>query len=684
MSIDPSMLDGFFNGNIEEHEVVTIPKVELSEIAGVKLVGIVAQSLFDKGHSYMMAVVTASALYKVIEVLQLGGDITLPYDEAFNTAVIKVDVEGTWDVIANNHSVQGSLKALTSGNWLNDDLSPSDKLCTVLDEVTKKKAPTTVGNFVRKVDYGIGYAHTSEFERNSIAILESTVLMKDTRMSNIVRQAIDGDEEVKDNLKPYVADALEMTPEGQHYQVEHKLDEGHRMHPVPHHGVGINTTPDARGCTLYANCPLAYNKLAAMQAVGRELVDHLGPKEVVNDLNKWIEASRQDPVALLTHMVKKGIKKVPVIMQLILLASDLMEHVDGEMLPYNGIAFGRDITTSGMQVIALQVGCEVLLKHVGFHAQTIIDGKKQIPMDVYQLLGKEVAVISYGFSRIDGKAFINGKLYGQGYKSLSKPMFRKDNPELVRKMEEGAKKFGSSFEIVAEQCMKAAVKVLGKKVKEHMAAVKWSTFEYVSSDTSEDDVAVPIITKTPKWVLPCGAKVGKTYYFYELASGELVSSKDQGDNLRITMGSTPIPLENFKLRTNKEDLVMCGLTLLVRNIHSIDSHFCRLVIHNLKEAGATTISTQHDNFMTSFHEFHMLEPAIRMAYMQLFGSSNKANSFTKLQTQGTDLLQHLSDAINEAGGELNISMFYQNGHTKMPKRFKETVALPFSKTNICS
>ena len=71
-------------------------------------------------------------------------------------------------------------------------------------------------------------------------------------------------------------------------------------------------------------------------------------------------------------------------------------------------------------------------------------------------------------------------------------------------------------------------------------------------------------------------------------------------------------------------------------IQATDALIARLIIVHLKRLGAQHIIAVHDCFRVNVTEMHLLEQAIKNAYMDLFGS--RTNIKTEDMPLGTDIL----------------------------------------------
>ena len=81
-------------------------------------------------------------------------------------------------------------------------------------------------------------------------------------------------------------------------------------------------------------------------------------------------------------------------------------------------------------------------------------------------------------------------------------------------------------------------------------------------------------------------------------------------------------------------------------IQAVDALIARLIIVHLSRMNAQHIVAVHDCFRVNVNELHLLEAAIKQAYLDVFGS--KFNNPTKDLPMGTDILAMFFDGLKEA------------------------------------
>ena len=82
----------------------------------------------------------------------------------------------------------------------------------------------------------------------------------------------------------------------------------------------------------------------------------------------------------------------------------------------------------------------------------------------------------------------------------------------------------------------------------------------------------------------------------------------------------------------------------VNMIQATDALIARLIIVHLKRLGAQHIISVHDCFRVNVTEMHLLEQAIKNAYMDLFGT--RTNTKTEDLPMGTDILAMYFEGAN--------------------------------------
>jgi hypothetical protein len=94
---------------------------------------------------------------------------------------------------------------------------------------------------------------------------------------------------------------------------------------------------------------------------------------------------------------------------------------------------------------------------------------------------------------------------------------------------------------------------------------------------------------------------------------------------------------------NTEDFVR---TSFVNFIHSVDALLSRLICANLSRLGSRHIVNIHDCQRVNIHDIDLLEKAIKLAYLEMFGSKTLEDSYTPDLVLGGDMLDLLFSGIN--------------------------------------
>jgi hypothetical protein len=82
----------------------------------------------------------------------------------------------------------------------------------------------------------------------------------------------------------------------------------------------------------------------------------------------------------------------------------------------------------------------------------------------------------------------------------------------------------------------------------------------------------------------------------------------------------------------------------VNLIHSVDALLARLIIHKLGELGASHVIGIHDCFRVSINDMHLLEEAVKWAYLALFSSDQDGKS--DLLPKGMDIMNLYFQGMN--------------------------------------
>ena len=348
-------------------------------------------------------------------------------------------------------------------------------------------------------------------------------------------------------------------------------------------------------------------------------------KGVVLSLEKWIAMSVAQPVEFIVSQVKldKGQRAITKPWSFLKAAKALTELAAGNM-PYIGMAVGLDAKCSGPQYGALMVHDEQVSAACGFTLESQLE-------DAYQ---RCIAILDEsefnGMSRGGIKKTFMGVFYGQGFAAfMNTEQLKKDEQyELVEML-----LAGNTF--VSEERAKQFHKLVTSSFGKQMVWVRNQVSKFNNN-----------VEGRMGHFMPDGAKVQMNYKIKHNILNEVVGMDTVCPDVLVTINGQEFKFINMALKTKEVDSNSFVRTAFVNMIQAVDALIARLIVVHLSRLGAKHIVGVHDCFRVNVTEMHLLEQAIKNAYMDVFGGDE--NTLTTDLPMGKDILGMFFDGLEAA------------------------------------
>ncbi len=256
------------------------------------------------------------------------------------------------------------------------------------------------------------------------------------------------------------------------------------------------------------------------------------------------------------------------------------------------MAVGLDAKCSGPQLGALMVGDGVIAQACGFSMQQV--------QDAYMRAIEECIKVGFhGLEREDIKKPFMGIFYGQGFAAFLDP--ESMTPACWNAV------YGEGEILGDEDKAKVFHKAVSKSFGSKMMAVRQSIKSY--SDR---------IDKKIKHYMPDGFEVAMNYKQQVNVLGEAIDFDTARYDVFVTNNEYSFKFINYTLNTKETHCGDFARNGFVNMIQATDALLARLIIVHLSRLGAQHIICVHDCFRVNMTEMHLLEKAIKLAYMDLF------------------------------------------------------------------
>lgn len=521
-------------------------------------------------------------------------------------------VELTPEVVA---AVLGKLK------MLNKDGTMGDVLVEMTEQRKEAYAPTEVGKEFKRKFPLMGLEKGQLKQASGLAVeaihaQESSEFTVDQFMLDLINRVqpeldkLGGDFEDKE---PYVLAGCNRMNSELAYTSEFKFDNRLRSYQAACHGPNGQASDRSRALMNLHGVTTDYNVEQVTKVIMAEVEDMVSVKG--ETLDKFLASAIENPARLAYQQLKspKSSRAIQKVWSFIKAANILGELAQGNK-PYIGMAVGLDAKCSGPQYGALMVHDENVSAACGF---TLEQGLE----DAYQ---RCIAILDQsafnGMSRNGIKKTFMGVFYGQGWAAFTdiKQLRKDDQDELVEML-----LAGNSY--VSDDRAKEFHKLVTSSFGKQMVWVRNQVAKFNNN-----------IEGRMGHHMPDGAKVQMNYKVKNNIHGEVVDMDTICPDVLVSINGKEFKFINMALKTKEIDSNNFVRTAFVNMIQAVDALIARLIVVHLKRLGAQHIVAVHDCFRVNVTEMHLLEQAIKNAYMDVFGGDE--NTLTTDLPMGKDIL----------------------------------------------
>lgn len=610
------------------------------------LTSIIAASLYHKLHCTQQAIMVATAIVDACEDKEYFVDTFMDTLEQSQMQVRTVQEDGKFAYKTLVVELDGEALApvLEELGYMTEDGMVGEKLQELLDMRKESYAPTT-GPVERKfANYGLEKGQASALLAEAVEALESTKFTVDADMLHIANlvQAQTGGAEKDDEA--YVLAGCNAMDNSLAYSSEFKADRRSRLYQAACHGPNGQASDRSRALMDLAGVTTDYDVPTVKKAIMAEIEDMTKDVRAAAKLRTEL-GDVAFIISQLDLMKKDRLVAKP---WSFVKAARIMKELKLGNKPYIGMAVGLDAKCSGPQLGALMAGDLDLAGACGMTLEQV--------EDAYERAINELTKVGLsGFTRGGVKKAYMGVFYGQGWAAFTdtKQLLKDEQFEILDIL---YPKTVSGDYIVNDDMAKRFHKAISDSFGSALRTIRerFKAFaNKVDGRTSHH--------------MPDGFKVQMNYKVkFNIFNEALEHGVDAPDVIIDTPERTHkfIGLSLKSLIVHTSDFVRNGF---VNMIQATDAMIAKLIIVHLKRLGAQHIVAVHDCFRVNVTEMHLLEQAIKNAYMDLYGSTQ--NTFTKDLPMGTDILglyfQGMEKSLIEGEKVVPMSQFRRNKSRKM-------------------
>lgn len=593
------------------------------EINTSALTSTLAANLYHELGDTQQAIVLASCIADSYTQGEYFVDALL---DGLNSTTLKVrelDDSGSYMVTDITVSFDGAEveAALLKLEYITTEGLVGTKLQELLDARPEAYAPTTTEIVRRNANYGIEKGQASPLAIEAIKALESVPYTISTQMLDIANavQTLQGG--AKMDKEAYVLAGCNQMSSQSAYYSEFKLDRRIRLYQAACHGPNGQSSDRSRALMDLHGVTTEYDVEKVKQAIRAEVLDMVAvDKSKVGEL---MTRATKEPVAfLLEELAKDKRDRLASKPWSFVKAAFTWKELAKGNRPYIGMAVGLDAKCSGPQYGAIMAGDEVLAAACGLSGVKVDDA--------YELCLATLRKNGFnGFTRAGIKKTYMGIFYGQGKGAFTQvdQLIADEQFELVELLAVD----GVISEDVADRFHKAVASSFGTK----LTALRARFLKY-SGQTQG---------RTSHY-MPDGSKIQMNYKHKVNINNVQMEYGVDAPDVSVETGQTTYKFIKFQLKTlevHEGDFVRNGF---VNMIQAVDALVARLIIVNLKRLGAQHIISVHDCFRVNVTEMHLLEQAIKSAYIALFGG--ESNTKTVDLPLGTDILGMYFEGVDKS------------------------------------
>jgi len=536
----------------------------------------------------------------------------------FQGGIEEVVVGGLGEMLADDFDALGILSKAGFIDGLGGLYFATDRVFAIIDEVKTSNPPKLASVGVNAENRRRGYAtvHYSPLFKEATEVLESSKYMASQEMLIIAREVYKlATPEQKEVLmkQDYVLKGTRDMIAGEAYVSEFFGDKRGRQYQADCYGPNGQSSDMARAMMDLHGVSMDYFNTSAYELILAEISDMGSWSDDAHMWNDIKDAVEQPAEFILTHMTKDYHLSKP---WNFVKFSKIVHELSIGNKPYIGVAVGLDARCSGPQLAACMIGDEKMLQATGF-TQVEVD-------DAYHNCLAEVEKAGFfGLNRALIKKPFMAVFYGAGKDSMA---------DAVTILQEAwdvlyAGKTPEEIETISEEFYIAIVKSFGVKLNNLRKKIR-ASYDFEGETTK--------LTAPIRHTMPDGFEVAMEYMEKLDIEGNVIVGSVVPTATKVEVGLTTKMFTNMTFSTNNYALGDFSRTGFVNMIQATDALLARLIITHANRLGAQHIISVHDCFRVNIHDMPILKEAIKLAYLELFGT--ETNEVGVNMPHGTDIL----------------------------------------------
>ena len=588
--------------------------------------------LFHEMGSPRQAVVLGACVVDAVGIVEGMDEPEMFFDiieQQLSTASLMTTLSGDGKIVRTTlpvsfESVKVAEALIACEFMTEEDGLVGPKLIELFSQRSEAYAPTpSTEKFVRRFPMTPEKGQGSDLLTESFGVLESNPFTIDGMMVGFANQAQHIMGGAKNDDEAYVLAGCNAMDADRAYVSEFKADRRIRLYQAACHGPNGQASDRSRAMMDLSGVTQDYDIADVKKVIKAEVIDMLG-KATAKDVGRLMTLVKNNPVDFLVQEESK-LKKDRLVAKpwSFVKATFIWLELNKGNKPYIGMAVGLDAKCSGPQYGAIMSGDALVAAACGMTLE-------QADKDAYQRAVSELEAAGFvGFTRNGVKKSFMGVFYGQGAAAFTdiKQLLKDEQFEVVNVLyPEG---------VASEDIAKAFHKAITKSFGPAMIALRARFKEFT------DKVSGRI-----GHMMPDGCKVQMNYKVKVNILNEEMEFGTVAPDVTVTTSENTYKFIKFAVNTkevHEGDFVRNGF---VNMIQAVDALVARLIIVHLGRLGATNVISVHDCFRVNVTEMHLLEQAIKNAYLDLFG--NKMNCKTKDLPLGQDILAMYFEGANAA------------------------------------
>ncbi len=628
------------------------PVLKLSDLINTNaLSSTVTATIYHELEDAPKAVLTGCA---IVDAVELSDNMGVPesfmpmvhsvMETAKVQAMLSADGKRETVTVAMEYNQEEIEAAIIACGLGNEDGTMGDRLVEMLEQRTEAYAPALAEEGVvrRFVRYSLEKGQGSKLLDETVAALEETKYTIDAWMLSIANQVQAKMGGMTKDDEGYVLTGCNKMSAANSYVSEFKADARIRLYQAACHGPNGQASDRSRALMDLAEVEYTLEQVPAIKkAIRGEIMDMVSVD--TSAVGALMTEALKDPVTFIMAelALPKKVRRAAKPWSFVKAANIWSELMKGNM-PYIGMAVGLDAKCSGPQYGGLMVGDAEIAQACGFSLEQMEDAYHRA---ITSLIKAGFTEFTMKHRNLIKKPFM-GIFYGQGWAAYTDiaQMNKDEQEEIVAILYPN----GVANDDTAKRFHKAITASFGKK----MVAVRARFKEFMGA-----------IEGRVQHFMPDGASVRMNYKVKVNIGNEMISHDVACPDVTVTTENNTYKFIKFAMKTRQihhDDFIRNGF---VNMIQATDALIARLIIIHLKRLGAKHIISVHDCFRVNVTEMHLLEQAIKLAYMDLFGNTTIMHKPAHLP-MGNDILALYfkganKQVVNEEDKVVPITQFMQ-------------------------